>query len=247
MDFLCRLFSLIASFAIFASMCGCAGDSGVLKDTLKLAFSNTQADITLGQTLNPNFRYLRLVHNDRPVLLVLGFIEPSRTGGSPTEVWYSGQGEVFKLQAGRLIATSGLSRNLLAVRSPDAALWSQWLAMDANASGTYLRERDLMSDYQFGVRDRITVQRIAHPPLARPAGAGDNDWVWLKEQPESSSPSALPAAYFAFARVDIAAKDPQVRYSIQCITNELCFSFQNWTLADQAYAQNRAAALRGKP
>ena len=65
--------------------------------------------------LDANLRYLRITVGSRVLLMVLGYIEPDPAG--PIDTWYSQEGEVIRLQNGRIAATSGLTTAWRAVRN----------------------------------------------------------------------------------------------------------------------------------
>lgn len=169
---------------------------------------------------NPNYRYLRVVTGGQPVFMVLGYIDQRPEGA--VEVWYSGSGEVVRLLDGRLVGTTGLSTDWRAVRFSALPAWSA----DA-AAGTYVRERDMMPGYRFGIRDEVVRVPIAPPQQAALAGTPAASLRWYEERSTSRPASAsLPPARFG---VSVSGGAPRVVYSEQCLSNDLCMSFEQWT------------------
>jgi hypothetical protein len=175
-------------------------------------------------TFNPNYRYLRVVTGGQAVFMVLGYIDQRPEGA--VEVWYSGSGEVVRLLDGRLVGTTGLSTDWREVRLSDPPGWSQ---SDARS---YERERDMMPGYRFGIRDRIVQTPIAPPPQVALAGTAASSLRWYEERSTSRPASAaLPPARFGVSQ---AGGTPRVVYSEQCISNDLCMSFEQWTPSSPA-------------
>jgi len=154
---------------------------------------------------------------------VLGYIDKRPEGA--VEVWYSGNGEVVRLLDGRLVGTTGLSTDWREVRFSSLPAWTG----DANGAApkTYQRERDMMPGYRFGIRDEIVRTPIAAPQQTALAGTAAASLRWYEERSVSHPASAsLPPARFGVSQ---AGGAPRVVYSEQCISNNLCMSFEQWT------------------
>jgi hypothetical protein len=176
-------------------------------------------------TFNPNYRYLRVTTGAQTVFMVLGYIDQRPEGA--VEVWYSGSGEVLRLLDGRLVGTSGLSTDWREVRFSKLPAWSG----DA-AAKTYVRERDMMPGYRFGIRDEVVLAPIAAPAQSALAGRPAASLRWYEERSTSRPASAsLPTARFGVLQAEGA---PRVVYSEQCISNDLCMSFEQWTPSSPA-------------
>ncbi|MET3376936.1 hypothetical protein ABIC89_006016 [Variovorax boronicumulans] len=171
---------------------------------------------------NPSYRYLRATVDGRVLYMVLGYIDQRAEG--PVEVWYSGTGEVVRLLNGQLVGTTGLSIDWRDVR---LATPPPWQAHTANTTQTYARERDLMPGYRFGIRDDIARTSIAPPTDSALAGVPASSLRWYEERSVSRPVTAsVPPARFG---VSFASGTPQVVYSEQCISRDLCMSFEQWT------------------
>ncbi|MEZ2295915.1 YjbF family lipoprotein [Variovorax sp. RCC_210] len=169
---------------------------------------------------NPNFRYLKTTVNGRAIYMVLGYVDKRADG--QVEVWYSSAGEVIKLLNGHLAGTTGLSVDWREVRFSSLPSWQG----DAAKSTSYSRERDLMPGYRFGVRDDVVRTPIAPPKNSALSATAAGPLQWYEERSVSRPANlSLPAARFA---VSAASGTPQVVYSEQCISSDLCMSFERW-------------------
>ena len=174
-------------------------------------------------TFNPNYRYLRVVVGGQTVYMVLGYIDKRSEGA--VEVWYSNAGEVVRLLDGRLVGTTGLTTDWREVRFSRLPAWAD--AANASQPRAYQRERDMMPGYRFGIRDDIVQTPIAVPQQAAVAGTAAASLRWYEERSVSHPSSAsLPPARFGVSQ---AGGTPRVVYSEQCISNDLCMSFEQWT------------------
>lgn len=179
-----------------------------------------------GQTaLLSDHRYLRVHVSGRTLLLVLGYKEAAPDGA--IEIWYSAQGEVVKLQRGRIVATDGLSTDWRAVRfsrpPPD------WQTLAKHGPLRYTRSRDEMPGYRFGLRDTLIATVIAAPThsLIRDIAPASLHWIEETCLP-SDSRELLPPSRFAFQNMD---GRETVVYSEQCLSPTLCLALQRWPVA----------------
>ncbi|WP_167481295.1 YjbF family lipoprotein [Acidovorax cavernicola] len=171
---------------------------------------------------NPSYRYLRTSVNGRVLYMVLGYIDQRAEG--PVEVWYSSTGEVVRLLNGQLVGTTGLSTDWRDVRLLDPPAWQ---TPAAGSTQNYVRERDLMPGYRFGIRDDIARAPITPPVDSALVGTPANSLRWYEERSLSRPAAAsVPPARFG---VSFASGAPQVVYSEQCISRDICMSFEQWT------------------
>ncbi|CAH2807464.1 MAG: hypothetical protein CBCREVIR_2517 [Candidatus Burkholderia crenata] len=111
----------------------CSEPMRALSDSYSLVRQNSDAQIDR-TVLAKGHQYLNVSSRRRSALLVLGNVEQNAAG--PVEVWYSGAGEVLRIQNGRLIGVTELATEWLNVRlsaSPD------WLSINAPTSGEFNR------------------------------------------------------------------------------------------------------------
>ncbi|HLA36045.1 MAG TPA: YjbF family lipoprotein [Rhodocyclaceae bacterium] len=199
-------------------LAGCApGTSSIYKSTDWLLKSDNRVD---GKALSTQLRYLRMtVNKERVALLVLGYAEPHPNG--EIEVWFSAKGEVVKLQQGRVVGTAGLSTDWREVRFVGLPA-KQFADFDYE----YIRERDVMPGYRFGLRERVAVRRV--PPqmqtLSTTHGDIQGDLLWFEET-VAPNPDRLPPARIALRRHGSAY---EAIYGEQCLAAELCFTWQKW-------------------
>ena len=216
-----------------ALLLGCASANTPVSDAISALVAKATADApALGARLNPAYRYLRVdAQGQAPALLVLGYIDPHPL--APIEVWYSGSGEVLKLQNGRIIATAGLAPDWRSVRFVTAP--PQWSAVPAQGD-SYQRVRDEMPAHRYGIAERVAVTPVpAGPPtsvsvtlpLAQARAA-----TWFREDTHGNpGEDALPSAWFAWARYQ---GQPDVVYSQQCLSPNFCLQLLRWPLEGSA-------------
>ena len=173
--------------------------------------------------LNPDFRYLRVTIAGRTALLVLGYEEKDPRG--PIEVWYSAEREVLKMQQGRIIGALGTTTEWRNVRLPELPAWSA-LARES-APRRWVRTRDVMPGYRYGLREALLVGPAPTPERSALRDLDARSLAWFEERLETPIPgeTALPPARYA---VRIAGGKETVVYGEQCLAPELCFTWQRW-------------------
>ena len=169
--------------------------------------------------LNPNLRYLRVTVRGRVALMVLGYIDPTPEGEIDT--WYSGEGEVIRLQNGRIVETAGLETNWRAVRNLSLPAWKDMLGRQALV---YRRERDEMPGYRFGIAESVSLYHVPVPSNARLVRMPAADLRWYEET-VLGQPDALPSARFGLQAKE---GEPRVVYGEQCLAQDFCLAWQIW-------------------
>lgn len=215
----------LASAAVLllaAVTAGCANNTNALIQTLKFAVGRDSS--AADAHLRPDFRYLRATMDGRVALLVLGYEEKNFQG--PVQIWYSAQREVLRLQNGRVVGAVGLVsewRNVT-LSSP-----SSWAAIArSEGESRWVRTRDVMPGYRFGLRDNLVVRPIPPPPRSELQALDPKTLSWFEERHEYGSPteaSSLPPAKYAVA---LQGGAETVVYGEQCLTPEVCFTWQSW-------------------
>jgi hypothetical protein len=171
----------------------------------------------------PEFSYLRASFEGRTVFLVLGYVDPHPDG--PTEVWYSASGEAVRLRHGRIVSTAGLTTDWRAVRLSNVPEWTR-AAKGGQPALRFERERDLMPGYRAGIRDEVEQRPIDPPGDTMLAGRPAASLRWFEERSSTHPGSAsLPPARFGLAPVGDRL---EVVYSEQCLSRDLCLSFERW-------------------
>ena len=209
-----KLRSLAALLLTIAALCGCATSTDAVLDTVRFA-ARRDADVDRAQ-LNPNFRYLRVFNRGRLALLALGNVD--RQAGGPVEVWYSAEHEVVRLQNGRLAGAVGLTTEWRSVVLPPLPKWSE--LAQAGTPYRWTRTRDVMPGYRYGVRDALELRRIDPPERSQLVGIDASQLAWFEEHTEH-----LPVARYA---VELRDGAQTVVYGEQCLSQDVCFSWQRW-------------------
>jgi len=175
-------------------------------------------------TLNPQLRYLRVTTRGRVVLMVLGYAEPHPDG--EIETWYSSEGEVIRLQDGRVVGTAGLETDWRAVRNFSLPAWKD---LTGRASATYRRERDEMPGYRFGIAERVSIYPTPVPGNAKLAGLRADVLRWYEESVLGQK-DGLPTARYG---LQVREGEPRVVYGEQCLSGSLCIAWQRWPAPSQ--------------
>ena len=176
-----------------------------------------------GEGLDPRFTYLRVTGRQRVAFFALGYVEPHPRGA--IEVWYSAEFETLRLQNGRLVGLSGTLAEWRDVRLPELPAWSELLSREGSYHWT--RIRDVMPGYQFNLRDALSLESVATPEKSSLVGLDAASLRWLEERILSTSAGAeslLPARY----AVQMVQGDAVVVYGEQCVSPDLCLTWQRW-------------------
>ena len=185
--------------------------------------------------LNPKVSYIRVTVGKQVAFLVLGFFDSDRHG--QVEVWYSGRREAIRLQDGRLIGAVGLATEWREVVLPDLPAWSAIAKSKEPLS--WVRVRDVMPGYRFGVRDALVLRQIPAPEKSALLHIDPRELTWFEEQLQTVSLAAgttmfsglfsddrmLPPARYA---VDFRDGYEFVVYGEQCLSADFCFTWQRW-------------------
>ena len=203
---------------LVAATGGCASGGDAIFDTArslvarKPGIENAKPD--------PKFRYLRVVIDGRVVLLALGYYDAHPQG--TIEVWYSAEREVVRLQNGRLVGAAGLKTEWRNVVVPDLPAWEKL----ANGPHSWVRTRDVMPGYSFGVRDSLSLSVIPPPEKSALQELDPKELTWFEERlADNALSKGLPPARYA---VDLAGGQGVVVYGEQCLAPQMCFSWQRW-------------------
>ena len=213
-----------------ATLTGCTSGMSAAITSIRLVVSGGGG--TEGAKLDPNFAYLRVTRGRYAALLYRGVVE--RTAEGPVELYYSGDGEVLRLRDGRILGASGMPTEWRRVED-GAPAWSA-LVKSAEAL-SFVRVRDVMPGYRSGVRDELTLTRIAPPQKSALRNVDPQTLTWFEERGRAPRDSffaarsdALPPARYA---LDLSGAQPVVVYSEQCLAPDFCFTWQRWSTALQ--------------
>ena len=189
--------------------------------------------------LNPDFRYLRATIDGRVALLVLGYVDQHPQG--PIEVWYSAEREVLRLQNGRIVGATGLTTEWRNVSFPTLPSWS--VLERTEGAFRWVRERDVMPGYRFGIRDPLALRVSTVPSKSALQGVDPKSLRWFEELTEfdarvkqrDEEKDLTPAIY----AVAFSGSTEKVVYGEQCLTRTLCFSWQVWPVTQQTATDGR--------
>ena len=219
------------------ALCGCAAGTDAIVQTVRTAAGgDAGADRA---RLNPNFRYLRVTIEGRVALLALGDVDEHPQG--PIEVWYSAEREVLRFQNGRLVGATGLTTEWRNVLLPELPAWSALARSEAPVH--WVRTRDVMPGYRYGVRDALALRVSPQPGRSALRDVDPQRLTWFEEriEPAALPDAALPPARYAvqFAKPDhpgaqgappLLGEEGKgvVVYGEQCLAPKVCFTWQRW-------------------
>lgn len=214
-----RVVSAVLAFLYAIGLAGC-GHSPLSSTVLAAAGVTNAVD---GLFLDPSLQYMRVSTPKRTVLMVLGYTDVLPEG--VMETWYSGEGEVLKLLNGRLVSSAGFPRDWRSVRFENLPSWGD---MADKAHVQYVRTRDEMPGYRFGIRESLRLDSIAVPARTRLKGISASALIWYAET-VTEGKQGMPTALYGIRRGNTAA--PVVVYAEQCMTRDLCISWQSWPVS----------------
>lgn len=182
--------------------------------------------------LPPEYFFLRVTIGSHTTLLELQRIELHPAGR--ILMWTNPQGEFLRVQEGRLIGAVGLPTEWRAVVLPKLPTWPEIAAL--NGPYRWVRSRDVMPGYRFGVRDELVVRAIPPPKTSALKAVDPSTLVWFEERFEkppaghslqsggSSRDAPLPPARYA-----VRMSTETVMYAEQCLAPDLCIAWQRWS------------------
>lgn len=182
--------------------------------------------------LNPRFHYLRVTIHDSWIFMASG--TPNIDAPGTTGVWYSADRVVLRFQDGRLVAAIGTPTEWRQVTLPQLPPWEVLAGETKPVS--WIRTRDVMPGYRYGIRDHLLLQRIPPPSNSNLKGIDPHSLVWFEERLESTDDvtgydNHLPPARYALDTSNTHA----IVYGEQCLSPDFCFAWQRWP-ADQRKA-----------
>jgi hypothetical protein len=230
-----------AVLSLVSALSACSAGSNAILQTLPYVYGrNPGVD---NARLNPDFRYLRVTIGGRVVLLALGNVDSHPQG--PIEVWYSAEREVLRLQNGRLVGAVGLTTEWREVSLSELPSWA--VAACTEQAYRWIRTRDVMPGYRYGVKDALTLEVVPAPGRSALQGLDPQRLIWFEERVEpgpvarlsavfdnsASADAALPPARYA---VEFQEGQETVVYAEQCLAPQLCFTWQRWPVQTQSPA-----------
>ena len=144
---------------------------------------------------------------------------------------------MIRIQNGRIAGATGLTSEWRAVLLPDFPQWS--VIAQSKEPFRWVRVRDVMPGYRFGLRDALAVRMISVPDKSALVDFDPKYLTWFEERFQAEplaggaswlsliSPNdhVLPPARYA---VDMRDGGDTVVYAEQCLSVDFCFTWQRW-------------------
>jgi hypothetical protein len=184
------------------------------------------------QQLRADVTYLRVTLGRHVALMGLLTFEPHPNG--QIEVWIGAGGEVLRLQNGRVQGVSGFPVEWRQVSLPQFPSWSG--IATAYAPHEWDRVRDVMPGYRSGLNDRLALRPTDVPRRTQVRGYEPATLRWFEERlfsRQSSDPELPPARY----AVEYEGGKETVVYGEQCLSRDVCLTWQHWYVALQQAAR----------
>jgi hypothetical protein len=199
----------------------CTSMSEATYKTLKAALVSHDSSSALIQDsgIAPAFKTMRVLTAQTQSILVLGEIEQSPDG--EIEVWFSGQGEILRIQNGKIVSTAGLAINWVRSRY-------KVIEHDRLANRTVYRvTRDVMPGWRYGYAQEMSQSPLAAPPASvarwfdgKERTAELAGWTVLQPTDRRQADQAWQVAYFGHNHRG------QTRAGYQCLAPDLCLGWE---------------------
>ncbi len=228
-----KIRTLAGPVLVVCTLTACSSTTNAVVQTLQDAVQGNRS--VTDANLNPAFRYIRVTVDGRGSFLALGSEDKHPQG--PIEVWISGSREVLRLQNGRVVGASGVATEWRAVTLPELPSWSALAGSQQPLQ--WVRIRDVMPGYRFGMRDALVLSAILPPQKSALQGVDAQSLSWFEERFQTgvvagyltklvtnvAIDGVLPPARYA---VDMRDGKEIVVYGEQCLAPEHCFTWQLW-------------------
>ncbi|MFA5371649.1 MAG: hypothetical protein WC053_02455 [Sideroxydans sp.] len=178
--------------------------------------------------LDGRYQYIRVVVDGGVAFLASD--SPDVEATDQDAVWFSAGREVLRFRNGRLVAAVGLPTEWRNVILPELPVWSELVGSEK--SFKWVRIRDVMPGYLYGIHDHLVLNRITPQTRSNLTGVDPGTLVWFEESFEDRPvagtlrpPEGLPPARYAVKVNEVTAS---VIYAEQCISAKFCFTWQRW-------------------
>lgn len=202
--------SVATAFVSVMLLMGCKGFNPVA-DTMSTFVSSAEPSDNYQKGLS----YLKVVLNGRETSMALGY--RSDKGQEVHEHWYSGQREMLHLVNGRITEVQGMT-NELRKQSGKAPSWTY--LMETKRPLSWLRTRDVMPGYRYGVVEYVVSQWVE--PTHKQAALVKQPALWFTEQIQSKTSNGQNWTYIE----TYAVSGNQVIYSEQCLAPDMCIQLR---------------------
>lgn len=177
---------------------------------------------------DPGFRFLRVESGDNVIFMASDI--PRIDTADTVDVWYSAGREVLRFRNGRLVAAVGLATEWRGIVVQGLPSWAK--VASAAQPVRWSRIRDVMPGYRYGVHDELVLRRIPPPGDSKLKGIDPHSLSWFEERLDTQNTGTdspvhdeLPPARYA---LDTRNAGDTVVYGEQCLSAELCFTWQRW-------------------
>ncbi|HEX2825355.1 MAG TPA: hypothetical protein VHP37_03340 [Burkholderiales bacterium] len=224
-----RTARLTFAVAALLALPACTGGFSAVVQSMREVLPKSAS--TDSAALDPRLEYIRVTRGKQVAMLWRGSVEQAPAGR--IDVYYSGLGEVIRVQNGRIVGALGLTTEW---RGAEVSAPSWTAAAGAAEASRVVRTRDVMPGYISGLTEELALRRIAAPSSTALRAVAPESLTWFEErvtQSAGSGSNVLPPARYA---VDLSSAGGTVVYAEQCLATDLCFSWQRWSAALQQAA-----------
>ncbi len=163
----------------------------------------------------PGFEYLEVEWQGRKSAMALGY--RSISGTQTDEHWYTSQGEMLKLQNGRIVQVLGMTREVRRI-STNMPLWTDLTSRKLPAA--WSQTKDVMPGYRFGLQEFVISQQIE--PTSTEHSLSQVATHLIAEQIKSKDASGKTWIY----KQKFVLANNAVVYSEQCVAHDMCFKLR---------------------
>lgn len=200
------------AFLVIFLLSACSDPQKVTIKMLSRAFEINQEHTA--HHFDSKFEYLRINSEEREFYFLKAYTDDG------IDVWYGSNGETLRFKDGRSVGAAGLLTEWRNVVIPKLPSWDD--LVKGNATYRWVRKRDLMPGYRYGIRDELALSRIATPSDSHLAGLVPEKLIWFEES-DFAKENQLPVARYAYDPVS-----QTVMYGETCLSTTFCFSWQKW-------------------
>src|SRR5450756_855486 len=219
--------SFLTSLLFLLTLAGCSlFDGNPVIETLRhVVPGGSEAERV---EFDPGFRYLRVETGGNVIFMASD--TPRIDTADTVDIWYSAGREVLRFRNGRLVAAVGLGTEWRGIVVQGLPTWAE--IASATQPVRWSRIRDVMPGYRYGVHDALVLSGIPPPDDSQLKGIDPYSLHWYEERldtqntgTDSRGDEELPPARYA---LDTRNAGETVVYGEQCLSAELCFSWQRW-------------------
>ncbi len=163
----------------------------------------------------PGFEYLEVEWEGRKSVMALGYrlVNASQTD----EHWYTSQGEMLKLQNGRIVQVLGMVREVRRL-STNTPLWTDLTSRKLPV--VWSQTKDVMPGYRFGLQEFVITQQVE--PTSTEHSHSRAATHWIAEEVKSKDASGRTWIY----KQKFALANKESVYSEQCVAKDMCFKLR---------------------